>query len=68
MITKNFPLGAIAHVARTLHKSERRTAYSRKGSRGVTVSTSRATAARAAAILLVSCRIQNQEQDRKLSG
>ena len=58
----------LAQVASSLRSSNRRpTAYSRKGSRGVTVSTSRATAARAAAILLVSCHIRDEELNRKLS-
>lgn len=57
----------IAQVARSLRQSDQSRTHSRRGSRGVTVSSSRATAARAAAILLVSCHL-NQELPGKSLG
>lgn len=60
--TRLLSTSEIAQVARSLSETNnnnhgRRKTYSRRGSQGVMVSSSRATAARAAAILLVSCHI-----------
>lgn len=64
------PRSRTAQVARSFRQSNRNTTLSRRGSRGVTVSSSRATAARAAAILLVSCHIptNHDQATRKSSG